>query len=197
MERNDNLEWRTKMIMDSQLDKFEEGTVYLWTDGACSGNPGPGGYAAYMFGWWTDKNGVKWVAWREDMAGAPTTTNNRMELAAVVLGLSLVSKGAKVVLYTDSKYVVNGINDWLAKWIQSNGAKSDGEPVKNWDLWLHIDNFYKRHSIQAVYTKAHASDEWNNRVDEMAQWMAGNPQSGPGGVHRREGREQLTVAAGS
>ena len=187
------------MIMDKQLEKFEEGTVYLWTDGACKGNPGPGGYAAYMFGWYTDKEGIKWVVWRSDMSGTPMTTNNRMELSAVVLGLSLISKnsGARVMLYSDAEYVVHGINEWLSGWMDKNGVKSDGDPVANWELWLHIDNFLAKHDIHAIHTKAHADDEWNNKVDEMAGWMIENPRSGPGGLNRKEGREQLTPTAGA
>jgi ribonuclease HI len=185
--------WRTIMVMDKQLEKFQENTVYLWTDGACSGNPGPGGYAAYMFGWYTADR-EKWLIWREDMGSSGTTTNNRMELQAVVLGMSLIAKpdGAKVKLYSDSMYVVEGINEWLSVWVGRNGTKSDGEPVKNWDLWLHVNNFLKRHHVEAIHTKAHAEDKWNERVDSMAVWMASHPQSGPTGHNRREGRECIT-----
>lgn len=181
------------MVMDKQLDKFQEGTVYLWTDGVCSGNPGPGGYAAYMFGWYT-ADGEKWLVWREDMGGTPMTTTDRMELQAVVLGLSLIKKpeGATVKLYSDSMYVVEGINEQLVGWVNRNGSESNGDPVKDWDLWLHINNFLERHSVQVIHTEGDAADRWFKRVDNMAVWMEAHPQSGPGGHNRREGRECIT-----
>lgn len=192
---NPGRRWYTKMILDSQLDKFQEGTVYLWTDGSCisprDSGYGPAGFAAYMFGWYTDAEGAKWCVWREDMGSMRHSTNIRAELQAVILGLSLVARerDVRIVLYTDSKYVVDGATQYLPKWKQKNGVKSNGDPVAHWDLWLHLDNFLRRHHVTFEHTKAHADDEWNNRVDAMANWMARNPGSH---ADMREGKTQLT-----
>lgn len=130
-------------------------TVEIFTDGACSGNPGPGGWAALL-----RYNGNE----KEISGGEFDTTNNRMEMMAVIQGLSALKKASKVTVYTDSQYVQRGVTEWMAGW------KAKGWParIKNQDLWLRIDSVLQNHDVKFVWVRGHDGHEENERVDKLA-----------------------------
>ena len=133
--------------------------VYLYTDGACSGNPGPGGWACLL----------KYnEAQKEISGGAKETTNNQMELTAVIEGLSLLKKPCEVELFTDSKYVLEGATKWLEGWIQKGWKKADKKPVLNRELWEKLIPLFQKHTITWHWVKGHAGHPENERVDTMA-----------------------------
>lgn len=135
--------------------------VIIYTDGACSGNPGPGGWAAVlMYG----EN-------RKEISGAKKdTTNNVMELTAVIEGLKLLKIPCQVKLYSDSAYVVNAFEQkWIYGWIKKNWQNSAKEPVKNKELWQELYKLTKIHQVQFIKVKGHSDNEWNNRCDELAR----------------------------
>lgn len=134
-------------------------SVFLYTDGACSGNPGPGGWACLLK--------YKEVT-KEISGGAPNTTNNQMELTAVIEGLSLLKKACDVELYTDSKYVLEGATKWLEGWIQKGWKKADKKPVLNRELWEKLIPLLKKHTVSWHWVKGHAGHPENERVDFMA-----------------------------
>ncbi len=134
-------------------------TVEMWTDGACKGNPGPGGWGAWMR--W---NGHE----REVFGGEPLTTNNRMELTAVIEGLRALSRPCVITLHVDSTYVMNGITQWLAGWKRNGWKTSTKQPVKNADLWRALDAELARHEVAWVWVKGHAGDVGNERADRLA-----------------------------
>jgi len=133
--------------------------VIIYTDGACSGNPGPGGWGAIlMYG----------SAKKEISGGEPSTTNNRMELFSVIAALEALLEPCEVTLYTDSQYVANAINlGWLDSWLR-RGWKRKGGDVKNPDLWLKLLPLLSKHNVSFVWVKGHAENEHNNRCDELA-----------------------------
>ncbi len=132
--------------------------VTLYTDGACSGNPGPGGWGAILL-----YKGVE----KELSGGEPATTNNRMELTGVIQGLSALRERCAVTVYTDSQYISRAINEgWLAKWKAANFTKKGG--LKNAGLWRELDGLLQKHSVRFVWVKGHADNEFNNRCDKMA-----------------------------
>lgn len=135
--------------------------VIIYTDGSCSGNPGPGGWAAVLI--W---RGVE----KELVGGAPDTTNNRMEMTAVIEALRLLKKKCSVTVYTDSKYVMNGATTWMANW-KKNGWKTatKNKPVENEDLWRELDIQLNRHHVKFEWVKGHAGDPLNERVDKLAR----------------------------
>lgn len=135
--------------------------VLLFTDGACSGNPGPGGWAYVL------KHPATGKA-REDSGAEPQTTNNRMELRAVIEGLSALHKPTLVELTSDSKYVLDGLKTWLDGWIKRGWRTAAKEPVKNQDLWEELDLLRKRHTIRFHWIKGHAGHAENERCDELA-----------------------------
>ncbi len=134
-------------------------TVILYTDGACSGNPGPGGWAAILrYG----------ESVRELSGGEPETTNNRMELLGVISGLEALKERCVVELWSDSQYVVNALNNgWLRDWKRRGWKRRDGE-LKNPELWQRLDALLAKHSVNAHWVKGHADDEYNNRCDALA-----------------------------
>ncbi len=133
--------------------------VELITDGACSGNPGPGGWAAVLrFG------DLKKEIWGAE----PLTTNNRMELRAAVEGLKLLKEPCQVTITTDSEYVRKGITEWIHGWKRNNWRTKDKKPVKNQDLWENLDEQVSRHQAVWKWTKGHADHPDNNRCDELA-----------------------------
>lgn len=134
--------------------------VEIYTDGACSGNPGPGGYGAIlMYG--SHK--------KEISGGYRLTTNNRMELTAVIKSLQELKKPCSVTLYSDSKYIVDAVNQgWIKKWIAGGWVKSDKSPVKNVDLWKELLELLKPHRVTWVWVKGHADNEHNSRCDRLA-----------------------------
>lgn len=138
---------------------MEEVTIY--TDGACSGNPGPGGWGAMLL-----YKGNK----KEISGGKENTTNNVMELTAVIEGLKLLKFPCKVKLYSDSAYVVNAfIQKWIYGWIKNGWKNSSKEPVKNKELWQELYELTKTHEVEFIKVKGHADNEYNNRCDELAR----------------------------
>ncbi|SFN38415.1 ribonuclease HI [Formivibrio citricus] len=133
--------------------------VEIYTDGACKGNPGPGGWGALL-----RCNGHE----KELFGGEPETTNNRMELLAVISALNTLSRPCAIILHTDSQYVKNGITTWIHGWKKNGWKTADKKPVKNADLWLKLDEAQQRHRIDWRWVKGHAGHEFNERADELA-----------------------------
>ena len=142
----------------SRGDKEME-QIDIYTDGACKGNPGPGGWGALLRSGTHEK---------EIFGGERHTTNNRMEITAVIESLKLVKKKAKVCIYTDSTYVKDGISSWIKQW-KINGWKTAAKkPVKNEELWRELDLLVSQHQIEWIWVKGHAGDEGNERADALA-----------------------------
>ena len=137
--------------------------VDIHTDGACKGNPGPGGWAALLC--W---RGVE----RELSGGEAATTNNRMELMAAIAALETLKEPCNVVLTTDSQYVRQGITEWMAGWIRRGWKTSGGDPVKNRDLWERLHAAANRHAVDWRWVKGHAGHPENERVDQLARLQA-------------------------
>lgn len=133
--------------------------VTLYTDGACKGNPGIGGWGALLLYGHHRK---------EIYGGEPHTTNNRMELTAVIKGLAVLKHPCTVHLHVDSKYVMQGMTEWIAGWKQRNWQTASKKPVKNIDLWQALDQEIQRHDIQWHWVKGHAGDSGNERADALA-----------------------------
>lgn len=141
--------------------------VEIYTDGACSGNPGPGGYGTILkYGKHT----------KELSAGYTHTTNNRMELMAIIKGLEALKESCEVTVYSDSRYIVDAINKgWLQSWIKRNWVRGKNEPVKNVDLWKQLANLIKKHKVEFVWVKGHNGLTENERCDQLAVQAAANP----------------------
>ena len=135
-------------------------TVTIYTDGACSGNPGPGGWGAIL----------EWQGHEKELSGGEAqTTNNRMELTAVLTALSLLKEPCTVELYSDSKYVVDAIDKgWLYGWQKKGWIKANKKPVLNVDLWQQLLPLLARHNVRLHWVKGHAENEKNNRCDQLA-----------------------------
>ena len=134
--------------------------VEVHTDGACSGNPGPGGWGAILR--WEGRE-------RELSGGEPLTTNNRMELTAAIAALEALKRPMRVHLYTDSQYLRQGITEWLRGWKARGWLTADKKPVKNKDLWERLDAANARHTVEWRWLKGHAGHELNERADELAR----------------------------
>ncbi len=134
-------------------------TVEIYTDGACRGNTGPGGWGALL---------TAGKRRKEMHGGEAETTNNRMELTAVIEALNALNGEQKVTLYTDSKYVMDGITRWIDNWKKRGWKTSAKKPVKNQDLWIALDEARQRHTIDWRWVKGHAGDPGNERADELA-----------------------------
>jgi ribonuclease HI len=133
--------------------------VVIYTDGACSGNPGPGGWGAVLrYG----------DTVRELKGGEAQTTNNRMELKAATEALNALKRPCAVELHTDSQYVKNGLTTWIKGWKKNGWRTADKKPVKNMELWRALDEAVARHTINWHWVKGHAGDEWNERADQLA-----------------------------
>ena len=133
--------------------------VQIYTDGACKGNPGPGGWAAIL---------LYGEAQKEISGGEPATTNNRMELLAVINALDALRESCEVELFTDSKYISNAINlGWLDSW-KKRGWKRKTNELKNIDLWMCLDLLLEKHKVTFIWVKGHFENEYNNRCDELA-----------------------------
>ena len=131
----------------------------IYTDGACAGNPGKGGWAAIIL------NGKN----QSSISGSENkTTNNRMELMAPIMALKKIKIKSEITIYTDSRYVKDGITEWIKKWKLNNWKSSNKKPVKNKDLWVKLDNHCQKHNVSWKWVKAHASNKLNNLVDELA-----------------------------
>jgi ribonuclease HI len=134
--------------------------VSVWTDGACSGNPGPGGWGVVL----------EWNGRRKELSGGERlTTNNRMELMAAIKALEAIKAGATVDLYTDSQYLRGGITDWIKKWKRNGWKTADRKPVKNAELWQQLDTACARHEVKWHWVKGHADTPENERADELAR----------------------------
>ncbi len=143
----------------------EKTKVTLYTDGACSGNPGVGGYGAILVH--IDANGVKHE--KEFSQGYEMTTNNQMELLAVIVGLEALKKPCDVTVYSDSKYVVDAFNNkWIDGWIAKGWKTAGKSPVKNVDLWKRLLEAKKQHDVEFIWVKGHAGHEYNERCDSLA-----------------------------
>ena len=141
-------------------ERAERPALVIYTDGGASPNPGPGGWAAVIL----EPGGDP----RELAGGAPSTTNNRMELQAAISALTDLSEPSAVDLYTDSQYVRQGITAWLARWRAQGWRRRDGGAVKNIDLWRRLEGLNRRHRVHWHWVKGHAGNEWNERVDALA-----------------------------
>jgi ribonuclease HI len=138
----------------------DERVVEIYTDGACSGNPGPGGWGAVL----------RYGAKEKDICGgeANPTTNNRMELMAPIQALESLTRAVSVALYTDSTYVKDGITKWLPRWKANGWQTSARQPVKNADLWRRLDAAVSRHEVRWLWVKGHAGHPENERADRLA-----------------------------
>lgn len=135
--------------------------VVIYTDGACSGNPGPGGWGAILM----YKENKKEIS-----GGDKNTTNNIMEITAVLQALRLLKFECKVQIYSDSAYVVNAFkNGWIYNWMKNGWKTANKEPVKNKELWIELYEFTKKHEIEFIKVKGHSDNEFNNRCDELAR----------------------------
>lgn len=134
--------------------------VEIYTDGACSGNPGPGGWGVLL----------RYGSHERELCGgeAEATTNNRMELTAAIQALESLTRPVAVRLHTDSTYVRNGITSWLPRWKRNGWRTADRQPVKNADLWRRLDDAVSRHSVEWLWVKGHAGHPGNERADELA-----------------------------
>jgi ribonuclease HI len=137
-----------------------EGRVTIHTDGACSGNPGPGGFGAILQ--WGDHG-------REIKGGEPHTTNNRMELMAAITALETLKRPCTVDIHTDSQYLRNGIMTWIGGWKRNGWKTADKKPVKNVDLWQRLDGALAHHTVHWHWVRGHAGHDLNERADELAR----------------------------
>jgi ribonuclease HI len=133
--------------------------VTIYTDGACSGNPGPGGWGALLL--WGESH-------KELCGGEPATTNNRMELTAAIMALEALTRPCRIDLHTDSKYVMDGITGWIHGWKARGWKTADRKPVKNDDLWKRLDVARTRHEVKWHWVKGHAGHALNERADQLA-----------------------------
>jgi len=133
--------------------------VEIYTDGACKGNPGPGGWGALLRSGGHEK---------EIFGGEPHTTNNRMELTAVIRALQTLTRACPVAIHTDSQYVKNGIETWIHGWRRNGWKTSDRKPVKNADLWRELETAAARHAVRWHWVRGHAADPGNERADALA-----------------------------
>ena len=138
----------------------DEERVQIHTDGACSGNPGPGGWGAIL-----EYRGVE----KELYGGEPETTNNRMELMAAIEALAALKRASSADLYTDSKYLRDGVTQWIHNWKRNGWKTAAKKPVKNADLWRRLDDLLAGHTIEWHWVKGHAGHDLNERADELAR----------------------------
>ena len=141
----------------------QDNIVTIYTDGSCLSNPGPGGWAAILQ--WRDNE-------REIVGHEPDTTNNRMELKAAIMGLNAVTRKMPIALHTDSRYVMEGVQDWMPRWKANGWKTASKKPVANQDLWKMLDEAVSRHQIIWHWVKGHAGDELNERCDQLARYAA-------------------------
>ncbi len=139
--------------------------LFAYTDGACSGNPGPGGWGVLL----QAKDGDKVLKERELKGGEPETTNNRMELLAAINALEVLERPSEITIVTDSAYVKNGITSWLHGWKRNGWKTSAKKPVKNAELWQRLDAAQARHKVHWQWVKGHAGHPENERADELAR----------------------------
>jgi ribonuclease HI len=139
------------------------GMIHIWTDGACLGNPGPGGWGALL----------RWNGHEKALSGGEAdTTNNRMELMAAIRALEALKRPSEVILTTDSQYVRKGITEWMHNWKQNGWKTASKKPVKNDDLWRRLDQAVARHQVKWEWVKGHSGHPENERADELASAAA-------------------------
>ena len=144
--------------MERQSVREQENKVVIYTDGACSGNPGPGGWGSVMM-----YNGHR----RELSGGEKQTTNNRMELMAVIRSLETLKRPCDVIVHTDSTYVMKGMTEWLAQWKRRNWRTAAKQPVKNVELWQRLEEAIHRHDVHWRWVRGHSGVPENERADEL------------------------------
>ncbi|HUI16854.1 MAG TPA: ribonuclease HI [Alphaproteobacteria bacterium] len=140
--------------------KANERVIEIFTDGACSGNPGPGGWGAVLR--WQGRE-------RELKGGAAETTNNRMELTAAIMALEALRRPSRVRLHTDSRYLKDGISSWIKTWKANGWRTADRKPVKNSDLWRHLESALAEHEVAWLWVRGHAGHPGNERADQLAR----------------------------
>jgi ribonuclease HI len=141
-------------------DDLDSDAVHLFTDGACSGNPGPGGWGAIL----------RWRGQEKELSGGePETTNNRMELFAAIAGLEALKRPARVRIHTDSMYLKDGITKWIHAWKKKGWKTADKKPVKNVDLWQRLEAAIERHDVSWHWVRGHSGHAENERADEIAR----------------------------
>ena len=138
----------------------------IYTDGACSGNPGPGGWGAVILD--EEKNEIN-ISGKEK-----ATTNNRMELMAPIMALRKIKKFSEIIIYTDSSYLKNGITTWIKNWEKNGWMSANKKPIKNKDLWVTLNTLSKEHVIDWKWVKAHAGNKYNEIADKLATEAIGN-----------------------
>jgi ribonuclease HI len=138
----------------------ERNTVVIYTDGACSGNPGPGGWGSILM-----YNGHR----RELSGGDRSTTNNRMEMTAVIEALEALKRSCRIVIHTDSTYVMKGMTEWMDNWKRRGWKTANRKPVKNVDLWQRLDEAMARHDVEWRWVRGHSGVPENERADELAR----------------------------
>ena len=147
---------------------MSDDVVEIYSDGSCLGNPGPGGWGALL----------RWRGHERELSGSQAeTTNNRMELTAAIEALTALKKPSKVILTTDSRYVIQGINEWMPNWVARGWKTASKQPVKNQDLWQALHEQVGRHDIEWQWVKGHDGHRENERVDELARLAAEARQS--------------------
>ena len=139
--------------------------LFAYTDGACSGNPGPGGWGVLLVA----KNQNKIIKERELFGGQENTTNNQMELLAAISALEALDRPSKIKIITDSSYVKNGVTQWLENWKNNKWKTASKKPVKNVELWRRLDQARSRHEVIWAWVKGHAGHPENERADELAR----------------------------
>jgi len=132
----------------------------IYTDGACSGNPGPGGWGAVIFD--NDNNQTN-ISGKEK-----NTTNNRMEILAAIMALKKIKSNSQITIYTDSTYVKNGITEWMFNWKKNDWKTASKKPVKNKDLWIKLDKLCEKNKVSWKWVKGHATNKYNNLADQLA-----------------------------
>lgn len=166
-------QWTERFLEALAMPQHVEVTrphIVIYTDGACSGNPGPGGYGAILM-----LDGYR----RELSGGEPHTTNNRMELLAAVAALEALKKPCVVELHSDSAYLVNAFaNHWVSSWQKNGWRKADNKSVLNQDLWEKLAELTSKHDVTFIKVKGHADNEWNNRCDQIAVCAASQYKDG-------------------
>lgn len=159
MTDSSTIESSTVQTSTGDMPEPLKGTVEMWTDGACKGNPGLGGWGALLrFG----------EHEKELFGGEKVTTNNRMELTAVVEALRALTRPSTVIIHVDSSYVMNGMKTWIAGWKRNGWKTASKQPVKNVDLWQALDAEVAEHQVSWVWVKGHAGDPGNERADALA-----------------------------
>jgi len=132
----------------------------IYTDGACSGNPGPGGWGAVIFDEKEKQNNIS--------GKVKDTTNNRMELMAPIMALKKIKSRSDITIFTDSKYVKNGITEWIKKWEKNGWKSSSRKPIKNKDLWMKLNDLCQKNKVSWKWVKGHSNNKYNTLADELA-----------------------------